>query len=793
MKRHLRYSGDEIETDRFAFNPRVPGDQSRQEVRNYSLLQRQFRISLQSFEQKRTLRHQRRNRNLELIHIDYIKLHFFDVYKVNEFKSQYRDEFGIVPVKFTDFNREGLFVIENEDKFRHFLDAVRLFIKLEDPAQSDEYPKKIRFIKSFDGFTREDVLNLEETKSHVVLDPFRNTEIYGVITEPLSYSLREYLIERNIEYNYDDASETIVLNHPDYETLIEIADNFDHLQSVSSRDSGVIRPSPFGEEIREFPFSVSNEGIDDLPIIGVIDTGVSDQTPLAPLLIRADPPFDLTRTDPFDDDADHGTGVATLAALGTTPIPEYEGEYQADARILPIKILDGSNGSINQNDVIGLIRRARHELGVRLFVLTITWTNPKKENAPPESYTYALDQMAAELDILLFISSGNNDNLLTGSGNIKNYPDSLNEPESYINTPADSMNHVSVGAVADDLNYDVVFNGFSRDRSFPAVYSRRFHYNFSDDKLKRSVKNRLLRSPVVLFEGGDYDIHTNRDVHGIKVVSSQDGQFFNIAPGTSYAAPFAANLAAKLMRQYPEISNMQSIKSLIINSADSPRLDDSFNNFDNPQKAAVTGYGVPDRTRCVYSDDHRVTFMIEDEIGDRQQKLYQLKLPEYLCHSNKNLGLLKVKATLCFVCNPLPDNQLAYCPQHITFGFFKNLSTEEIRGLKMKEKMVKQGWTQDYYNKVKLLSNAQKVTFNLSRDVIIQENNTIKIGVHSLLHGYINAADREVFRDREHPFSLAITLEDTRTELVRHESLYDELSAINELEAIGELDIDLEI
>ncbi|MDZ7717841.1 MAG: hypothetical protein U5K72_03340 [Balneolaceae bacterium] len=114
--------------------------------------------------------------------------------------------------------------------------------------------------------------------------------------------------------------------------MIEIANNFDIIQSISSHDAGVIRPSRFGEPIREFGFSVNETGIDELPIIGILDSGVSDQTPLAPLLIQTTPNFDLTNTDPFTDEIDHGTGVAAIAALGTKPYPEFLGEFEADAQ-----------------------------------------------------------------------------------------------------------------------------------------------------------------------------------------------------------------------------------------------------------------------------------------------------------------------------------------------------------------------------------------------------------------------------------------------------------------------------
>jgi hypothetical protein len=173
-------------------------------------------------------------------------------------------------------------------------------------------------------------------------------------------------------------------------------------------------------------------------------------------------------------------------------------------------------------------------------------------------------------------------------------------------------------------------------------------------------------------------------------------------------------------------------------------------------------------------------------------EIFELKLPEYLLLAQKGRGLLKIHTTLCFKFDPVPDNQLAYCPVHFAFGFFRNVSLEEIRNGNLGDIKLKQGWTEDYYFGDGLLSNTQKVDFSISKPDLVNESNTVRIGVHSRLHKHLDAAQQAI-HGRAHSYSLAVSIEETSKETDRLKSLYDELVAINELEAITEIEIDLEV
>ncbi len=791
---HLYFRGEQLHGGNFNYPRRNvnSGDDEEPIQKDYMPMQEDFRVSLGNFNRKRRQRAERRNPQIDVRHLDFIQFNFFNVFKIADFRRKYLQRFGLTPVSFWDYNRSGLFAIEDRDRFEQFITDIQNFIEAENPRESDEYSPIIRFIKSFNGFSTEEILKISETHPRVTVDLIKTSGLFADYIEPIQRRLVKYLQEQNVDFELNTRSETIELVNPIMETLIEIADNFDILQSVSSHDSGIIRPSRYGIPIREYGFSINEDDIEGLPIIGILDSGVSDQNPLAPLLIEANPSFDLTNTDPFDDQIDHGTGVAGLAALGIKPFPDFLGEFEADARILPIKIISRNRTTISQKGVIDAIRRAYEEYGVRIFVLTVTWDEPKKTHEKQSEYTFSLDQLANELNILIFISTGNLQSLYRRRGaTLLDYPDHFLDEVTNLQTPADSMNNITVGAVADDL-LEQNFDGFSIDESYPAVYSRKSHFDWNDGSLKKTLVNLQLVKPDILMPGGDYDRQTEPDVYGIQVLSSVPGRFFDKQPGTSYSAPLAANIAARLLKQYPSISNMQTIKAILINSAEVGNLGPEFVNIPKRTKIAIHGHGKPTDDVALFSDNHRATFIIESSIRPETMEMFELQLPDYLQHMYKSRALLKVNATLCFKFDPAPDNHIAYCPIHFAFGFFKNLPINQITTGKLDDIKLKEGWTEDYYFGDKVLSNTQKVSFSISKPDLVNENNVVRIGIHNRLHKHLDT-DQTRRNNRLHQYSLVVSVEENTREDRREHNLYDELVAINELEAIAEIELDAEV
>ena len=630
---------------------------------------------------------------------------------------------------------------------------------------------------------------------------------------PQKDSLKGFLNEQNTQFR--DQGDIIEIYETSDTTLNEILNNFDIIYQSCSGSGAIIEPDTYNTPKRTYGFEISNDP-ENLPIIGIIDTGISKDTPLAPVLIDPGEKYDLTGTGLFVDNADHGTGVASFATLGYKPIPGYQGSFEADARLLPIKILDGREGGISQSRIIELIKEAHFEYGVKIFTLTIGYADfPLQDNEEFSSYARMLDQLAYELDILIFISSSNN---LTQIKDDEDYPELFRERSANLAAPAESMNNITIGAIADNYENNSKYTSLSPYKFLPAIYSRKFHYNFDDDKIFSSLtSNKRLRKPDILMPGGDYERYENFGIGyddggetALEVLSGNLKDRTYKSLGTSYSAPLAANLAAKIIRYYPSLST-QSIKALLINSSRFPDPATFFPDFTNNMLSRINGYGVPNENFALSSTEDKATFVIEDTIQPGYIKSYPVYLPEYLNEAEQKNALLKVSATLSFSFLPNHQNQLTYCPIHLSFVIGKNLELNKYEIVKENDKRKsialgyngnsskevkltsESSWSQDYYLKNKIFSNTQKVNFNISRDKIINEDNCFKIAINSAFHKQLTKAEQEPYINNDIHYSLIINIEQNPKKDESLGSLYDELQAINELEAITEIDLDAEL
>lgn len=497
----------------------------------------------------------------------------------------------------------------------------------------------------------------------------------------------------------------------------------------------------------------------------------------------------------------------------------YNGLVEADAKILPIKIIDSSSGAISQQKVVDFIREANLVYGVRIFTLTIGYTDfPLKDNQEFSSYATMLDQVASELDILIFISTTNH---FINNLEVKDYPGKFSVGNANIAPPAESMNNITVGATANNFENIGVF-GLAGNTNYPALYSRKFHYNFEDeDVFNQATVNTYLRKPDILIGGGDYyetslfgmEVLNEQGKTCLEVLSSDLSERTFKALGTSYSTPLAANLAARLLNVYPDL-NMQSVKALLINASSDIKLGEIFAGYSNKMKQRITGYGELN-DQILFSDDNKVTMVIEDSVSIDEIKLFPLHLPDYLNEAQRTNSLLKFSTTLCFKFTPKTNNQLSYCPVHLSYVVGKNVSLEQsnmeekenkdgeiykvevpsgYNGSKSeKYKLGTKGWVQDFYYREKIVSNVQKHCFNVKRQDIINEKNIFKVAINAALHKTLTNEDKEAFNE-DIPFSLVITIEQHPLKDEKLDSLYDGLNAINELEVMGvvELEADLE-
>jgi hypothetical protein len=813
-KSHLYFRNPQEGIVEFKQRPGGFNNTGEEEEKNYLPMADNLRQSINSFYSSQKIRHQ--NRTLDLpVHFDMIEITFQGSFNQPKFEGSYFTSFGLSLVNLSKFNRKGLFVIEDIDKFNHFFKELNQFIHEAESEQDFSCDQKILFIKDFKLYSSYEMWGNIDNFMVIHLSLI---DIKDKLLSPQKEALKDFLNKQNILF--EEQGDIFEIYETSDQTLNEILNNFDIIYQSCSGSGAIIEPDTYNTPKRTYGFEITNDPA-ELPIIGIIDTGISNNTPLEPLLIDAGDQYDLTDTGLFVDNADHGTGVASFAALGNKPIPGYKGSFEADARLLPIKILDGREGGISQSKIAELIRSAHIEYGVKIFTLTIGYASfPMKDNEEFSSYARMLDQLANDLNILIFISTSNN---LTRIKDDEDYPNLFKQKSANLAAPAESMNNITIGAIANNYENNNQHIPLSPDKSLPAIYSRKFHYNFDDDEIfSEKSSNKRLRKPDVLMPGGDYERYDNFGIGydeggetALEVLSGHMNERTYKGLGTSYSAPLVANLAARIMRYYPSLTT-QSIKALLINASRIPNTASYFSNFTKNMKYRINGYGVPDENIALSSSEDKATFVIEDMIRPGYIKSYPIYLPGYLNIAGRKNALLRISATLCFSFLPNHHNQLTYCPIHLSFIIGKNLQLEKNE---MQEKQDDSGkirlkntpvgynansatnlklsndgsWAQDYYLRNKIFSNTQKVNFNVSRDKIINEGNCFKIAVNSAFHKQLTKAEQEPYLNKNIQYSLIINIEQNPLAGETLDSLYDELLAINDLEAITEIDLDAEL
>ena len=799
MKPHLYFNNPQEGIVEYKPRPGGGSPKPEEEV-NYTPIANAFELSKNNFLANQAIRHEKRTLVVPN-HFDLIEIEFQAYFDQPQFEQIYFNNFGLSLVHLSKFNKIGLFIINDTERFSSFLNQLDIFIRNVRENLSTDFDSNIKYIYSFKLYDSGEMIRDIDNFNVLHFSLIRHELLQTEIIVPQQDALINFLTERKISYNTgEDVIEIFNLSE---DILNEILDNFDMIYATCSGSGSIIRPDAFNLPAREFGFTISNENIAELPIIGIIDSGISNNTPLAPLIVNPGVDYDLTNTGLFFDYADHGTGVAAFAAIGNRLIPDYRGVIESDARVLPIKILNNQSAPISQSNILNLIRKANAEYGVRIFTLTIGYGQfPISDNNEFSSYAQALDELTHELDILIFISTTNNCQNVNDNSH---YPQKFADMDSNIAPPADSLNNMTVGAIADNYEQGDYFRR-SEFPEFPAIYSRKSHFNFLDETIfNQTNRNKHLVKPDIMMPGGDYEKYfifgggfEDRGSAALTVLSSNLNERTLKRIGTSYSAPLAANLAAKLVRLYPDL-DMQTIKALIINSSERPKLGDIFNGFNEIYIKRIIGHGTPNLNELLYSDSNQATLILEDVINPGFIKSYSLHIPEYLNDSLKEQSLLTFSSTLCFKFNPKSNNQLLYCPIHIGYTICKNLPLDSDNELKIngsgstniKINTTEAGnWSQDLYYKSKIVSNVQKTKFSVSKTNIVNEENTFKVAINCAFQKLLSEADKEQYNN-EIQFSLVINIKQNPKKGEILNDLYDELEAINTLEPIIEIE-DLE-
>ena len=288
-----------------------------------------------------------------------------------------------------------------------------------------------------------------------------------------------------------------------------------------------------------------------------------------------------------------------------------------------------------------------------------------------------IDLLSADLDILIVQSAGNlpitglatqlgiGDHLAAG----REYPEYLCEASARVANPGQSLQALTVGSVGyGDFQSDE-WRTFASDSGYPSAFSR------SGLSIWSTIK------PEIVEYGGD-DVRTTRvppDVQGggqvslacpelVRSTLHPPGPAFDRDEcGTSFAAPKATRIAARLARILPAEPALL-YRALIVQSARWPGWAEAIlaalRNNENPdQKEQLLdrasklirylGYGLPDEGRATANSDHRTTFItsVEAAIRAAECHIYQIPIPAEMRGQADEFDI-RVEVTLSYVAQP---------------------------------------------------------------------------------------------------------------------------------------------
>ncbi|WP_316633058.1 S8 family peptidase [uncultured Flavobacterium sp.] len=738
------------------------------------------------------------NRTVEMpIYLDLIKIQFFKIFD-SKLNKDFAIKYGLSPIEYLDFNKTVIFQIDNREAFKVFTNHIDLVI---DSPKNTNYKNAdynlIALIFRFEFFdSRNRILTYN---GNGILISLISTYL-GKLYKAQKSTLLEVLGSKEVEFSYSDSCPDIIEIRNANRALIQIiADNFDIVRSITSSRTEKIRPGIAGP-VREYGFDV--EVPDDICTVGIIDTGISKIKPLKDLILSDY--YNHTPYPAFWDEEGHGTLVSGLVAFGEDFYKNDENVYEAKAKLFNIKALHFSNDDLNIPQLIEDIRNAKRDYGIKIFNMSLVIPSAKKYNSSYSQFAYELDRLAHQEDLIIFLAVGNFD-----SDNLKSlkeesdhpdheYPyffyslltdsDSHNCEDTNICVPSESLNNISVGALAGNFS-DVDLSDITPVNFYPAYYTRKFHFDYSQPVNGTEIKqkNNYLNKPDFVMEGGDLFNYNS----GIQILRSpifDSEKFYGKTCGTSLATPLLASYAAEILNLYPNIK-AQSIKALLINSSsyyERTKLE-HFKDHSAQLLKSLVGFGRPKKEHLLFTNDNSVQYLIEDSIKVNQIIKIPIFLPKYLL---TNQNKLNFDIALSFSFLPVKDNHLDYLPLHISFNIVKNIEIKDI-AKKQDSYGIKNvfSWSEDHFGiDNKLFSNSHSKSYRFQPNDIINCDGSVALAVRCLAKNeYIEGLSK-------HPHEFSITVK--VTEILSNQNsaginLYSEMMKINnylEIEADTDLD-----
>ena len=385
---------------------------------------------------------------------------------------------------------------------------------------------------------------------------------------------------------------------------------------------GVEEQQAWADELLErAQIEAANE---DAPRLCLLDSGVNRGHPLlAPLMESADQ-HTVEPAWGVNDVANHGTGLAGLAAFGDlSDALESNAPIPIEHRLESVKLIphEGANaGDAKHHAYLFIEGVARPEVAapdrLRVFSTAVT-ASDYRDRGRPSSWSAAIDSLAADPD-----SAGEFPRLFVlSAGNTRDpnawamYPDSL--ATNLVHDPGQAWNAITVGACTHKVDTE-------NHASLLAIAAEGGLSPFTTTS--RTWDAAWPLKPEVVLEGGnaakdDLGAVGMASLNLLTAHNEPIERLFTTSNATSAASALCARMAAQIMAAYPKL-RPETVRALLVHSAEwtSAMRTMFLPAAGQPTKAHYVdlirhcGWGVPDLDRALWSLSNSLTLVVEDEV-----------------------------------------------------------------------------------------------------------------------------------------------------------------------------------
>ncbi|VFJ14051.1 S8 family peptidase [Candidatus Nitrosocosmicus franklandus] len=376
----------------------------------------------------------------------------------------------------------------------------------------------------------------------------------------------------------------------------------------------------------------------------------------------------------FDDDEEigdhsgHGTSVASICLYGDVEKCIRDSRFEQKIWLYSLKIIFKQNknrgneyNKLLENRLKELVEKTiQKDPNCKIFNVSIAIPHHILKNDVVKNFNLAvlLDELAKKYNIIFVISIGNNTQLPDS-----NYPDHLLAlEENRLLNPASSALSLTVGGIVSRLTrIDSI--------DVPSPITR----------VGPGFKG-MIKPELVEYSGGGFGNESDVIIANAESVGVIEGRPFKLGKGTSFSAPRISHYLALLRNQYPFYSS-NMLKCLLLSSSRIPiqrpgflseiSEDDTETNL--MKLLNVYGYGKPDISKALYSDNYRVLLIKESKLQINSYHIYEINLPQDVFDEYETL----LSITLTYD-PPIRKNRINYLGVAMEFHLYHNLDMDDL-------------------------------------------------------------------------------------------------------------------